>query len=57
MSPIFCFIQLLFYYPFFFLSLYIYLVFLIPIKNTVNIANLFYLFSKNIKNKFNFNKK
>ena len=54
MSPIFFFIQLLFYYPFFFLSLYIYLVFFIPIKNTVNIANIFSFFSNFIKNKLNF---
>lgn len=54
MNPIFCFIQLLLYYPFFFLSLYIYLVFFIPIKNTVNIANIFNFFFNFIKNKLNF---
>jgi hypothetical protein len=56
MSPIFCFIQLLFYYPFFFFLLYIYLIFFIPIKNTVNIANIFSLFPNSIKSKFNFTK-
>ena len=57
MNPIFCFIQLLFYYPFFFLSLYIYLVFFIPIKNKINIVNIFSFFSNSIKNKFDFYKK
>jgi hypothetical protein len=56
MSPIFCFIQLLFYYPFFFFLLYIYLVFFIPIKNTVSVANIFYLFSNSIKKNLNFTK-
>lgn len=56
MNPIFSFIQMLFYYPFFFFSLYIYLVFFIPIKNTVNITNIFYFFSKFIKNRLNLNK-
>ena len=51
MSPFFGPIQLLFYYPFFFLSLYIYLVFVIPIKNTLNISNIFYFFLDSIKNK------
>lgn len=56
MSSIFCFIQLLFYYPFFFFSLYIYLVFFIPIKNTFNITNIFYFFSNFLKNELNFTK-
>jgi hypothetical protein len=56
MSPLFGPIQLLFYYPFFFLFLYIYLVFLISIKNTFNISNIFYFFLDFIKNKLNLNK-
>jgi len=56
MSPIFCFIQLLFYYPVFFFLSYIYLVFLVPIKNTVNIANIFYIFLISIKKKLEFTK-
>lgn len=57
MSPTFSFFQLVFYYPFFFFLLYIYLVFFIPIKNSVNISNIFSFFSNYIENKFNFNKK
>jgi len=57
MSPTFSFFQLIFYYPFFFFLLYIYLVFFIPIKNSVNISNIFLFFSNYIENKFNFNKK
>ena len=57
MNPIFCFIQLFFYYPFFLFSLYIYLVFFIPIKNTIHIDNIFHFFSNSIKNKFNFYRK
>lgn len=56
MSPTFSFFQLVFYYPFFFFLLYIYLVFFIPIKNSVNISNIFSFFSNYIENKFNLNK-
>jgi hypothetical protein len=49
MNPVFCLIQLLFYYPFFFFLLYIYLIFFIPFKNTVNITKFFSFFSTYIK--------
>lgn len=53
MNPVFCLIQLLFYYPFFFFLLYIYLIFFIPFKNTVNITKIFSFFFNYIK-KFEF---
>jgi len=56
MNPIFFFIQLFFYYPFFFFLLYIYLVYFIPIKNTVNIKKIFFFFSNCIKKNLNFTK-
>lgn len=57
MNPIFAFIQLFFYYPVFFCSLYIYLVFFLPIKNIINITNIFSFFSNFLKKKFDFSKK
>jgi len=56
MNPVFCLIQLFFYYPFFFFLLYIYLIFFIPFKNTVNITKIFSFFFNYIKN-LNFIKK
>lgn len=50
MNPVFCLIQLLFYYPFFFFLLYMYLIFFLPIKNNVNITKIFSFFSNYIKN-------
>jgi hypothetical protein len=57
MNPIFSFIQLFFYYPVFFFSLYIYLVFFLPIKNIINITNIFSFFSNFLKKNFDFSKK
>lgn len=49
MNSVFCLIQLLFYYPFFFFLLYMYLIFFLPIKNTINITKLFSFFLNYIK--------
>lgn len=56
MSPFFGFIQLLFYYPFSLLFIYFYLVFIIPMENTVNITNIYSLFSNLTRNASNPNK-
>nr|BDD17417.1 hypothetical protein [Takakia lepidozioides] len=56
MSPVFGFVQMFFYYPFFLPLLYLYLVVFIPIRNTISITNIFYLSSEFMRNKLNFNK-
>ena len=56
MSPFFGFIQLLFYYPFSLLFIYFYLVFIIPMENTVNITNIYSLFLNLTRNVSNPNK-